>query len=346
MANSTAPVYFKPTVAFNRRDTFVFGAWVYTADGAGSFQRHLTMQPNPKTGLMTLPEVITGELVGKFGEISLFNHHADFELESASNSNSTSPRAIACESAAQPSQAVPSPRERSARGPRILSRASTGAPTSRHGGKEPVPECKSDSDTAPDRASDSSPLSEFYSNPDFEFDFGSDPEEPESEDNSTELPLSGPTSGLVITSTPAGRYVYWPDRKPADLIKGDSRYGAYIDSLPFQEGTPLARADSRTPTEVAPSESSLGTPDRQVFMAAGDALGPSGTAQDRYLEDISSDELSADAPPNDNPADRDARRDRNRKRSQRRRCLRDNFPICNLAEALKAVESRIHTTPE
>jgi hypothetical protein len=39
MANSTAPVYFKPTVAFSRDDTFVFGAWVCTADGAGSFQR-------------------------------------------------------------------------------------------------------------------------------------------------------------------------------------------------------------------------------------------------------------------------------------------------------------------
>jgi hypothetical protein len=37
MANSTAPVYFKPTVAFNRGDTFVFGAWVCTADGVGSF---------------------------------------------------------------------------------------------------------------------------------------------------------------------------------------------------------------------------------------------------------------------------------------------------------------------
>jgi hypothetical protein len=41
MANSTAPVYIKPTVAFNRDDTFVFGAWVCTADGAGSFERHL-----------------------------------------------------------------------------------------------------------------------------------------------------------------------------------------------------------------------------------------------------------------------------------------------------------------
>jgi hypothetical protein len=39
MANSTAPVYIKPTVTFNRGDTFVFGAWVCSADGAGSFQR-------------------------------------------------------------------------------------------------------------------------------------------------------------------------------------------------------------------------------------------------------------------------------------------------------------------
>jgi hypothetical protein len=69
MANSTASVYIKPTVAFNRGDTFVFGAWVCTADGAGSFQHHLTMPPNPETGLVTLPEVVTGELAGIFGEI-------------------------------------------------------------------------------------------------------------------------------------------------------------------------------------------------------------------------------------------------------------------------------------
>jgi hypothetical protein len=76
----------------------------------------------------------------------------------------------------------------------------------------------------------------------YEFDFRSDPEDPESEDNSTEQLLSGPACGLVITSTPTGRVIYWPDRKPADLISGDSRYVAYLDSLPFQEGTPLARS--------------------------------------------------------------------------------------------------------
>jgi hypothetical protein len=139
MAKSTAPIYFKTTVAFNRGDTFVFGAWVCTADSAGSFHRRLTMPPNPKIGFVTLPEVVTGELAGKFGKISLFNHHADFELESACNSNSTSPWAIACEPAAQPSQAVPSPRESSTRGPRILSRARTGLPLHAGPARSPHP---------------------------------------------------------------------------------------------------------------------------------------------------------------------------------------------------------------
>jgi hypothetical protein len=109
MVNSTAPVYIKPNVAINRGDTFVFGAWVCTADGAGSFQRRLTMPPNPEICFVTLPEVVTGELAGKFGEISLFDQHADFKLGSASNSNSTSPWATVCEPAAQPSHAVPHP---------------------------------------------------------------------------------------------------------------------------------------------------------------------------------------------------------------------------------------------
>jgi hypothetical protein len=158
--------------------------------------------------------------------------------------------------------------------------------------------------------------------------------------------LSGPASGLVITSTPAGRFVYWPDRKPADLIDGNSRYAAYLDSLTFQEGTPLARADEYTPTEVASSDSSLGNPDHQVFMAAGDTPGPSGPLDDRYLEDISAHELFAEAPTDETDANRDARRERNRKRNERRRRLRDNLPIRNLAEAVDQVESRVHTTSE
>jgi hypothetical protein len=71
MENSTAPIIIRPTVALNRGDTFVFGSWVCTADGAGSFQCHLTMTPNPKSGLVTLPEVVTGTLARKLSEISL-----------------------------------------------------------------------------------------------------------------------------------------------------------------------------------------------------------------------------------------------------------------------------------
>jgi hypothetical protein len=99
MVNSTASIIIKPTVSFNRGHTFVFRSWVCIA---GSFRRCLTMTPNPRIGLVTLPEVITGDLAGKFDEISLFNQHADFESGSASNSNSTSLWVTAFESATEP----------------------------------------------------------------------------------------------------------------------------------------------------------------------------------------------------------------------------------------------------
>jgi hypothetical protein len=109
-----------------------------------------------------------------------------------------------------------------------------------------------------------------------------------------------------MTSTPTGRFIYWPDRKPADLTDGNSRCVAYLDSLPFQEGTPLAPTEEHTPTEVANTDSSLDTPDRQVFMAAGETLGPSGTRPDRYFDDISADELSANAPADETNDDKNA----------------------------------------
>jgi hypothetical protein len=284
--NSTATISIKPTVAFNCGDTFVFGSWICTADGARSFQRRLTMAPNPSTGLVTLPEVITGDLARKFGKILLFNKHTNFEFGSAPNSNSTSPWAIACEPATEPSCADFPLHEHFPYGLCNASKAHAKALTARRAGKEIVS----------DYTSDSNPASGYYSDFSYEFDFGSDPDEPESDISTTEQPLSRLATGLVITSTPTGRFVYWPDRKPADLTDGNSRCVAYLDSLPFQEGTPLAPAEEHTPTEVATTDSSLGTPDRQVFMAAGETPGLSGTRPDRYFEDISADELSANAP--------------------------------------------------
>jgi hypothetical protein len=324
MANSTASIFIKPTVAFNRGDTFVFGSWVCTADGAGSFQCRLTMPPNPKTGLVTLPEVVTGDLAGKFGEISLYNQHADFELGPDSNSNSTSPWAIACEPAIEPSCADSPLHEHFPYGLCIVSKAHTKALFSRRAGKENASEYDSDSD----------PISGYYSDSSYEFDFGADLDEREFETYTMEQPLSGPASGLVITSTPAGRFIYWPDRKPADLTDENSCCVAYLDSLSFQEGTPLASTEEHTPIEVATSDSSLGSPDRQVFMTTNETPGPTETVPDRYLEGISVDELSTNAPTDETDTKRDARRERNRKRNEWHRRLRESLPIRNLAEAL------------
>jgi hypothetical protein len=211
MANSTASALIKPTVSFNRGDTFAFGSWVCTIDGARSFQRRLTMTLNPRTGLVTLFEVIPGDLAGKFGEILLYNLHDDFEFGSASNSNSTSPWAIACEPATEPSCADFALHEHYSYGLCNASKAHAKALTTRWAGKEVVS----------DYTSDSNPGSGYYLDSSYEFDFSSDPE-PKSENTTTEQPLSRPATGLVITSTPAGRFVYWPDCKPVDLTDGNS----------------------------------------------------------------------------------------------------------------------------
>jgi hypothetical protein len=152
------------------------------------------MTPNPSTGLVTLPEVVTGELSGKFGEISLYNQHADFELRCDSNSNSTSPWDIACEPAIEPSCADSPPHEHFPYGLCNASKAHTKALTARQAGKEIVS----------GYTSDSNPVSGYYSNSSYEFDFGLDPDEPGSEISMTEQPLSGPATGLVITLHPPG----------------------------------------------------------------------------------------------------------------------------------------------
>jgi hypothetical protein len=69
-------------------------------------------------------------------------------------------------------------------------------------------------------------------------------------------------------------------------------------------------------------------------MTTNETPGPSGTVPDQYLEDISADELSANALADKTNTNRDARRERNRKWNERCRCLRESLPIRNLAEAL------------
>jgi hypothetical protein len=51
-------------------------------------------------------------------------------------------------------------------------------------------------------------------------------------------------------------------------------------------------------------------------MAAGEMPGPSGTRPDRYFDDISANELSANAPADETNDDKNARCERNRKRNE------------------------------
>jgi hypothetical protein len=65
----------------------------------------------------------------------------------------------------------------------------------------------------------------------YEFDFGLDPIEPESELNTTEESLSGPAANLVITSTTVGRFIYCPECKPVEQTDDNSRCVTYLETL-------------------------------------------------------------------------------------------------------------------
>lgn len=143
----------------------------------------------------------------------------------------------------------------------------------RRAGKDIVFEYTSDTNIIPDYNSYSS----------YEFDFELDLIDPESKYDSTEKPLSGRTVGLVITSTLAGRFIYYPDQKPTDLTDDNSHCVAYLETLPFQEGTPLTPTlEEHTPTVVATTDLGLCTPDCEVFVAVAEA-DTSETRVDWYL---------------------------------------------------------------
>jgi hypothetical protein len=106
------------------------------------------MTSNPKTGLVTLPEVVTGTLAEKFSKISLYNQHTDFEYGSASNSNSTPPWVIACEPAPDPSCEMIPLHQHFLYGLGNASRAHVEAFAARRAGKEIASDYSSDSNPA------------------------------------------------------------------------------------------------------------------------------------------------------------------------------------------------------
>ena len=97
----------------------------------------------------------------------------------------------------------------------------------------------------------------------------------------------------MITSTPEGRFVYWPEHVPADLTLDDQEHFiACLDNLPFQEGVKLVDYD--TDTELIESTGTHSSY-REVFVV--DASTPQGhRANYRFPDDVSDDELSTNAP--------------------------------------------------
>jgi hypothetical protein len=136
---------------------------------------------------VTLPEVVTGDLTGKFGEMSLYNQHADFEFGSVSNSNSTSPWAIVCEPATQPSCADSPLHEHFPYGLCNANKAHAKALSARRAGKEIVSEYNSDSNTVPSYNSDSNTV------PGYNSDSNTSPA-------TTRTPPTSSTSGRTLTS--------------------------------------------------------------------------------------------------------------------------------------------------
>ena len=97
-----AQITIKPTVTFKQGDTFIFGSWVCIVNGAGSFQRYLTLTLELKPAPMTLPQAPMDDLAKDFSEISLSDPIRELELESEYNSTSTHLWTEPCELAPKP----------------------------------------------------------------------------------------------------------------------------------------------------------------------------------------------------------------------------------------------------
>jgi hypothetical protein len=122
------------------------------------------------------------------------------------------------------------------------------------------------------------------------------------------------TNGLMITSTPKGRFVHWKGMKLSDLLKAEDRLVAHLEPLPFQKGWPLATVAEESTELVDASSDELIS--RQVLMAKqGEDDGDLPIIE---FDAVSKDEATANTG-DENNTDREARRTRNRAHAARRR---------------------------
>ena len=93
-----APIIIKPTFAFEVGATFIFGSWLYIADGIGGFQRCIIKDQEKKyLGENSLQQEAV-DLAEKIKNFDLINIEFDY------NSDSTTARTSPCELAIKPSR--------------------------------------------------------------------------------------------------------------------------------------------------------------------------------------------------------------------------------------------------
>jgi hypothetical protein len=266
--------------------TLIFGSWVCVADGADDFRR-LTIDVMKLKTLAVSFHSELDEFVDNLDD--LLTHGSARKIEEESVFNTTPPHAATTTLGSDSLQSEDL-HNRSRLGPRNLA-------------------------TELQEANNSESLSALEKNLDFLLQIG----KPEA---MTRWEAAGRLGddGLMITSTPEGRFMHWKGMKLSDLLEDEDRLVAHLEPLPFQEGKPLATtAEESTELVEASSDEIIS---RQVLMAEEGE--DNGLSPNETLDMISKDEATANAG-DKNDTEREARRARNRARVARRRRVNERI---------------------
>jgi hypothetical protein len=196
--NSIASFKFTSAV-LPKGTTLVFSSWVCVADGTGDFCR-LTIDVMK---LKTLAASFHSELDEFVNNLDDFlTHGSARKIEEESVFNATPPRAATTTLGSDTLQSEDL-RSRSRLGPR-------------------------NSATEPQEANNSESLSALEKDLDFLLQIG----KPEATARRGAAGRLG-DNGLMITSTPEGRFMHWKGMKLSDLLEDEDRLVAHLEPLPF-----------------------------------------------------------------------------------------------------------------
>jgi hypothetical protein len=305
-ANSMASFQFTKSVP-SQGTTFVFGSWVYIADGAGSFHQFLD-DMKPKTPTAD-PCSDLDKFVDDLDDLSIHASATRIEVESASGATSSGAASTFLGLDSFQSKDLHS---RSRLGLRNLA-------------------------TDLQEADISGSLSALGKDLDSLLQL----EGPEATARQGASGCFG-TSDLMIISTPEGRFVHWKGMKPSDLLEAEDQLVTHLEPLPFQEGRPLATVVEES-TELV-DESSEELISHQVLMVEEGE--DDGDLPIDEFDAVSEDEAIVNAG-DENDADREARRTQNRARAAHRRRVNERMRSMHreLDAEFAAVSERGFRTP-